>query len=220
MGGQHDNRHLLGKELQSLAGFLQESRIAGTDTFVDQKNIRGDRRRHRKRQAHPHPGRIGADRQIEKITKLGEVRNLVEPPAHLGASQTQIKAPKHDVLITGALGIHPEADIEQGYRRALDRDPPLIRLVDASEDAQERRLPCTVMADQTNPIATLQSEIDILQCLHDRNPIRARLGANLSACSTLYQAILDRSRRRAIDREGDRDLLQSDRCHRPYPQTQ
>ena len=53
----------------------------------------------------------------------------------------------------------------EDYRLAIDQDFALVRLVNAGEDLDERRLSRTIFADQRRHPAREQRDIDIVQRL-------------------------------------------------------
>lgn len=91
----------------------------------------------------------------------------------------------------------------------------LIRLtVNKRRRAREAAWSCRpIVADEAQPVAILELEIEAIERPHDYRPVVRRK----FPAERLVETQLQRLRGRVDDREVDNDLLQADPCHRTGP---
>ena len=106
----------------------------------------------------------------------------------LAAALAEEHAAQHDVLPPGRLGIHAEADVEHRRDLALGLDPAAGGFVDPRDDAQERRLAGTVVADKADAGAVLETCIRpwMARIVTLPRPSRGAICPPVAAASTLF----------------------------------
>src|SRR5262249_21949850 len=113
-----------------------------------------------------------------------------------------------DVLMSGALGVDAEADIEHGRDLAVDLDAAFLRLVDPGHHAQQGRLSGPVVSDQADPVAAADIERDVVERLNAN--VLAAVLADGSAGGGGDHDVLERAARRTVDRKRNRHAVESD----------
>ena len=115
---EHD-RAAAALELEDLAEALAlEGLVADGEHLVEQQDVRFEMRRDREAEAHVHPRRVRAHRQVDELLELRERDDLVELLADVRALEPVDRAVQEDVLAPGEVGMEAGAELEQ---RA---DPP------------------------------------------------------------------------------------------------
>src|SRR5699024_6595876 len=119
----------------------------------------------------------------------------------------------HDVLVTGDLLVHPDAQVENRRDFAADAGTAAGRFVDAGQQPQQGRLPRAVVADEPDPVAVPQRQRDVVQRLDDRY---FALGAD-PAADLAQHTVLQRPGFRVEDREIDVGVAHINADHRLHP---
>ncbi len=113
MTGDHENPRLFDEIFQPKVGAGDERRVAGSDHFVENEDFRSDGGGDGKGEAYHHARRIGADRHVQIIAELGEIRDVVERILDLPGAEAEHLAAHPDILQAGRVLIHAELEIEQ-----------------------------------------------------------------------------------------------------------
>ena len=137
-----------------------------SDVGVD---VRGDR----EAEPHVHPGRVGADGQVDEPLELGEGDDLVHALVDRLPLQAVERAVQVDVLAAREVGVEAGAELEQRRDAAAGLDAAGGRLDDPGDQAEERRLARAVAADQPDRLAGLDRERDVVE-RPDLGRLRAR----------------------------------------------
>ena len=211
MAGEDDDRSAVEKAFDPLLRLLLERRVAGTDALVDQQNIVVCGGRDRKGQPREHAGGIGAHRQRQEIAELGEFRDIVELGRNLAPAHAHHAAAQINVLDAGRFRVHPGGGVEQRADVPLDGDCAAVRLIDAGEHTQERRLARTVMADQADAVAIVDLKVEAIDGAHGDDIVGTRHDAAASRVG--QDLVLERAGADAEDREFDRQVLDGNMRH-------
>src|SRR5262249_45408640 len=143
-------------------GFLLEEQVARGEYLVDQQDFRALGSRDGKRQPHQHARGIAANRQIEKITQLGEFFDLLELRLdRFGFFALQVGT-EVDILPAGGVVLEAQGDVIQGADRAFHGAAAALDGIDAADGPQQGALAGTVQADDADALAVmnLKGEID------------------------------------------------------------
>ena len=101
--------------------------IADRQHLVEQQDVRLEVRRDREGEPHVHAARIAFDRGVDEFAHAGELDDLVEAVAHLGAAHAEDGAVQIDILPAAKLGMESGADFsEQAVDLAVDHRPPFL----------------------------------------------------------------------------------------------
>ena len=165
---EHDRAAAL-LELEDLAEALAlELFVADREDLVQQQDVGVDVRRNREPEAHVHPGRVGAHRQVDELLQPGEGDDLVQLLAHVSALEAVDRAVEEDVLPAGHVRMEPGAELEQRPDAPADIDTSGRRLDDPGEQAEERRLAGTVASDEPDRAAGIDVEGHVAERTHLR----------------------------------------------------
>ena len=123
---------------------------------------------------------------------------------HLFAGLPQEHAADDDVLESGYLGVHAHAEVEHRCHPAPDGRRSSGGLVDARQQAQQRRLARAVVTDQADAVAHLQRQGDVAKGLDDDD---VGLVAADRAARLAEECLLQRSRLGVEDRKLDPRVL-------------
>src|SRR5258708_4410680 len=116
-----------------------------------------------KGQSHIHPARIIFDRRIDKSFDFREGDNLVKFAVRLSAAHSQDGAVKVDILSSGKFRMKSGADFEQTANPSIEGDAPGGRLSDPRKDFEQRRLTCSIPADNADHFARADLKTEISQ---------------------------------------------------------
>ena len=196
-----DDRAAALLELEDLAEALPLERlVADGEHLVEQQDVGLDVRGDREAEAHVHPRRVRAHRQVDEVLEPGEGDDLVELLADRRAAEAVDRAVEVDVLAAGQVGMEARAELEQRADPPADGDAAGRRLDDSREQAQQRRLAGPVAADEADRAAGLDRERDVAQ--------RDDVGAAHAAARD--EQILERAVLARIDAEAARGVLDDD----------
>ena len=149
-----DDRPPVARHLAHLAQRLSlESRIAHRQHLVDEQDLGLEVGGHGKGQAHRHPAGVPLDRGVEEPLNLGELHDLIEPPADLCPSHPEDRAVEEDVLAPGQIGMEAGAHLEQRADATGHVGAPARGLGDPRDDLQQGRLAGAVVPDQPDDLA-------------------------------------------------------------------
>ena len=200
MAGEHQNSGALDETLQPRLSLLQEVRVDCADSLVQKQDLGIDAGDHPHRQPHPHAGGVGAQGHRQIIAELGEVRDLVDLGQHLLAGLPEKQSADDDVLETGDLGVHPDAEVEHRGHASVHGGDPAGRLVDPGQQPQQRGFAGAIVPDEPHPVAEFQRHGDVPQRLDDDN---IGLVASDRAAGLAEERLLQRARLRVEDRKLD-----------------
>src|SRR5262245_17377583 len=133
--------------------------------LVEEEDVEGDLDRDRVREPHEHPGRVVLHLLVDEALELGERENLVEPLVELALRQPGEGAVDEDVVAGVELEVEADPQFDEGRQQSVDTDASGVGHVDSGKDPQERALPASVGADDTEELARPDREGDPLQCL-------------------------------------------------------
>src|SRR5580765_8029882 len=89
----------------SVDALALEGSVADREDLVQQQDVGIEMRRDRKAEAHEHPGRVGANRNVDEVLELRELHDLVEALADVRALEPEDRAVQEDVLAPGEVGM-------------------------------------------------------------------------------------------------------------------
>jgi hypothetical protein len=188
-------------ELEHLAEALSlEGLVADGEHLVEQQHVRVEMRRDREAEPHVHPRRVRAHRPVDRLLELGESDDLVEALADLRALQPVDRTVQEDVLAAREVGVEACAELQQRADPPPDGDAAPGRLDDPGDQAQQRRLPGAVPADEADGLARLDRQRHVLQ----RDDV-CRLGSPAE-----HEQLLQASRLVRPDAEATRDPFDAD----------
>ena len=87
--------------------------VADREDLVEQQHVGLDVRGDREAEAHVHPGRVRAHRQVDELLELRERDDLVHHLAHPRTRQAVDRAVEVDVLAAGEVRMEAGAELEQ-----------------------------------------------------------------------------------------------------------
>ena len=174
--------------------------VADREDLVEQQDVGVQVRRDREAEPHEHPGRVGANRNVDEVLELRERDDLVEALADVRALQAEDRAVEEDVLAPGEVGMEAGAELEQRADPAADVDAAVGRLDDPGDDPQQRALARAVAADERERAAGVDLERDVAE-----RPHVGRAGP-----AAQKDAALQRARAARVDAEAPRELADLD----------
>src|SRR5205807_3007836 len=160
---EHDRPAAL-LELEDLAEALAlELLVADGEHLVEEQHVRVDVRRDREPEPHVHSGRIRAHRAVDRLLEARERDDLVELLTQVGALEPVNRPVQEDVLAAGEVRVKPGAQLEQRADASAHVDGAQAWLDDARDQAEQRRLPGAVAADEPDGPARLDAKRDVLE---------------------------------------------------------
>ena len=166
MAGEHQQAGALHHVLQAVAGFPHERGIHRTQAFIQQQNLGVNGGDDAQGEADAHTAGVGAQRHVQVFAQLGELGDLLHFLFHLLAGLPQEEAADDDVFVAGNFWVHADAQVEDGGDASANVGRAAGGLVDAGEEAQKRGFTGTVVADQANPVAFPQVQVDVFEGFH------------------------------------------------------
>ena len=109
--------------------------------FVDNKDFRLEKCRHRKREPYIHAAGIALYGGIDELLQASKADNVVELPFHFAAAHAEDRAVEKDVVPTGELGMKTRSDFQQSTDPSPDPHEPRRRCRDSRDDFQQRGFP-------------------------------------------------------------------------------
>src|SRR5919106_3487306 len=177
-----------------------ERLVADGEDLVEEEDVGIEESGDGEAEAHGHPGRVRADRPVDRVLELGEGDDLVEALADVRAAQALDRAVQVNVLATGEVGVEAGAELEQRSDPALGADAARRRLDDPRDDPKQGRLPRAVPADEADRLAARDVHRDVAE-----RPDVGRLAA-----ASLNEEVLERSRVAGVETKSARDTLDAD----------
>src|SRR5205814_9218007 len=89
MTGEHKDTGALNQRLHATLGTGREPRVACSYPFVEQENVRIDRGRNGKAEACNHAGLVGSHGQLEVLSELAEMDDVLELAVDFVEAQTE-----------------------------------------------------------------------------------------------------------------------------------
>ena len=165
---EHDRPAAL-LELEDLAEALAlELLVADREHLVEQEHVDLEVRGDREAEPHVHARGVRSHGHVDEPLELRERDDLLQVPVDRGPLEAEDGAVQVDVLAPRELRMEARAELEQRPDSAADRDPPLGRLHDPGDQAEEGRLARAVPADQADRPARLDCERDARERVDDR----------------------------------------------------
>ena len=153
-----------------------ERLVADGKDLVEEEDVGVEEGSDREAEPHGHPGRVGANRPVDRVLELGEGDDLVEALADVLPPQALDRPVQVDVLAAAEVGVEAGAELQQRADPALRPHPARRRLDDPRDDPEQRRLSRAVAADEADGLTARDVERDVLQCPARRSPRSARAG--------------------------------------------
>ncbi len=187
-----------------------EALVADREHLVEQQDVGVEERGDREAEPHRHPRRVRPHGPVDRVLDLGEGDDLVEPFADLAPAEPLDRPVEEEVLAAGEVGVEARPELEERADAAGGLDRPAGRLDDPGDDAEQRRLPRAVPADQADRLAGVDVGRDAVERPH---LLRARATAG-------DDELLQGRRLAGADDEPPRDLVDADlagteRAHDP-----
>src|SRR5919106_104650 len=177
-----------------------ERLVADGEDLVEEEDVGIQESGDGEAEAHGHPGRVRADRPVDRVLELGEGDDLVEALADVRTAQALDRAVQVNVLAAGEVGVEAGAELEQRSDPALGADAARRRLDDPRDDPKQGRLPRAVPADEADRLAARDVHRDVAE-----RPDVGRLAA-----ASLNEEVLERSRVAGVETKSARDTLDAD----------
>lgn len=140
-----------------------ELRVARTDPFIEQEDVRLDHCRDGDGEPQAHAGRVGGERLLDVVAELGEIQHARNEFLDVLDREAHLQAADIDVLEPRGFGAEAERNVEQALCRAVHGQRALARRIDAGEQAQQRALPGAVAADDAETFARFEIERDVVE---------------------------------------------------------
>ncbi|AHF94851.1 hypothetical protein OPIT5_28465 [Opitutaceae bacterium TAV5] len=131
--------------------------------LVYDENFRFQMGCHGKGEADIHAGGIAFDGRIQKFLHASEIHDFVEFPFNLCSRHTEDGAIEEDVFPPSEFGMETGADLQERRHSPAQGDTAFGRFGDAGENLEQGAFPCSVAADDTEHLATLDLEGNVLQ---------------------------------------------------------
>ena len=138
---EQQGRAVVEHALDALVAGELKARVADGQRFVEDEDLRLDRRRHGEGEAHVHAARVDLHRLIDELADVGEARDRVEARADLVLGEAEQRAVEIDVLAAAELGVEAGAELEQRRDAAAHLDAAGARRQRAGDELQQRALP-------------------------------------------------------------------------------
>ncbi len=142
---------------------LLEADVADRQHLVDEQHVGVDVRGHGEAEAGVHAAGVLLHGRVDVGAELGEVDDLLEARAHLGARQAKDHPVEQDVLATGQLAMEAGAEVDQRGNAAVGGDRAAGRPGDARQQLERGRLPGAIGADQADGFAVTDGEADVAE---------------------------------------------------------
>ncbi len=157
--GGHD---LLGAQLDDLAVLVVERLVHLVEEQDRRPGLLGDC------EAEPraHPLRVARDGPLEVVAQAARLLHLLDRGAGLGAGEACEDGEVQRVLAPGQEPEEPRLDREERGDPAGDVELTGVRVVDAREEAEQRRLPRAAAAEQREALAARHREADVAEPPH------------------------------------------------------
>ena len=141
---------------KSASDFFLKRAVADRGQLVDEIPVEGDAHRHAEAEPGLHAAGIGAHRHVHEVAELGEVGDVVDQRVGIHAVD-----PRHEahVLLAGERGVEAAAEPERPGDRLGAADRAGIRLHDAGDHAEQRRLAGAVAAQHPDLGARGQCQV-------------------------------------------------------------
>lgn len=171
---EQDGLATLLEVLDPVKRLQRKARIANRQRFVDDKNIGVDRRRDGEGQARLHTARIGPERLVDELAKLGELDDLVKPPVDLLLGEAKTEAAQNHVLAAGIVRVKTSAELEDRSDPAIDLHLARRLFQRACDKPQKRTLACAVPAEHAEDRALGHVERHVAERAEFRMALPAR----------------------------------------------
>src|SRR5947207_7295874 len=142
--------------------FLLELGISDSKHLINEKDLRFEMGGDSECQSHIHARRITLNRRVEECLDLCKGDNLVEFFADLIAAHSKDRAVEIDVLAAAQFGMKTCANLKQARDAAAQSDAARRWLSDAAQDLQKRALTRAVAADNSEDLALLHLETNMV----------------------------------------------------------
>ena len=109
--------------------FLLKLRVANSQHFIDDQDLRLQMRRHRERQAHIHAAAVPLHRRVDKFFHSGKSHDLVKFLFYLRLVHPEDGPVEKNIVPPAEFRIKPGADFEQTGNTALDPHFPEVGAV-------------------------------------------------------------------------------------------
>jgi hypothetical protein len=169
LGGLHSDRSVKAA-LRSRPLLADALRAAGLELFVadgeslvDNQDFRLEKGGDREGQAHIHATRVAFHRGVDKAIELGEGNNIIELPSNFCLAHAKDRAVKKHVVATGQFRMKSGAHFEEASNTAAELNRPGCGGGDARNDLQQSRFSRAIGADDSDSIAFLNFEGNILE---------------------------------------------------------
>ena len=126
---QHDDAGLVNQFLHTLLRLDLKGRIPRAQDLIQEQDLPAGIGRDGECQPDQHTGRIGFDREIDKITQLGELDDLRFLLADAPGRFSEQQSPVGDVLPAGRLEFEAKAQVKQGTDLSAGVDLPALERV-------------------------------------------------------------------------------------------
>ena len=159
-----DERRAAGEQaIDAFFAFTGEIGVADRHHFVHQQDFRLDGRRDAETESRLHAGGIGKDRRVDKRPDVREIDDIVHQRVHLGARTPLQNAIENDIFAPGKLGTETRPQREHHGNASAHFQVALEAAVDPADNREQRRLAAAVRPDQTDPLAPVYLEIDMVE---------------------------------------------------------
>ena len=142
--------------------------------LVDEEDVGVDVHGDREPEPHVHARRVVPHLHVDELLELGERHDLVEDARRVLLRQTEDRRVHEDVLAAGELGVEAGAELEQRGQPAPGDDLALVRLQDAGDALEQRRLAGAVVAEDPDRRALSMSKSMSSSAMKSSNGMRPK----------------------------------------------
>src|SRR6478736_4264641 len=139
-----------------------ELAVAGGEGVFGHEDFRVDLDGHREAQPGIHAARVRADRSLEELADVGEIDDLVVAASGLLLAPPHDGGVQVDVLAPGELRVEPGTGRDQARDPTTREHRALVRAHRAVDQLEQRRLAGAVETHQTDGLALLDLEADVV----------------------------------------------------------
>ncbi len=161
---EHDRRAGGLQLAHALEALELEREIADGQHLVDQEHLWIDVDGGGEAEPHVHAARVELHRHIDEVLEFGERHDVIEALLDLRSAQPQEHSVEEHVLPAGHLPVEADADADEGCHPTPDAHRPLSRTGYGGKEAQHRRLPSPVPAEDPDRLPLRDGEVDVPQC--------------------------------------------------------
>ena len=162
--GNEDEGHALGAEFGDLrVAFFLEGLVAHGEDLVGQEDVGLQVDGHGEAQAHLHAGGVVFEGGVDEVLEFRELDDVLDALLGFVVAKAVEAGVEEDIFVAAELGMEADAELDEGGDAASGDDLALAGLQDAGDDLQQGALAGAVVPQQTQSLALLDAQVDVIQ---------------------------------------------------------